>query len=164
MEKRLVEAAEEVADPPAGFHFRCLRDGEEKKLAQLQNSSFRECWGFNPNTVDDVKLWLLSNDGSPGDIILAFFGEKPVGYCWTIIDIKKGIGRIHMIGVKRQYRGKNLGKALLTKGLDYLTKKRMNIAVLTVDSDNEVAKNLYIALGFDVKNICLWFEKKLKKH
>jgi len=161
MEKRLVEAGEQVADLPAGFHFSCLRDGEEKRLAQLQNHSFRGSWGFNPNTADEVKLWLRSRGGSAGDIILAFFGEKPVGYCWTLIDIKKGTGKIHMIGVKPKYREKDLGKALLTKGLSYLAKEGMHIAILTVDSDNEPAKNLYHSFGFKVIKTSLWYEKKI---
>ncbi len=161
MQRSLLEDWEQVVDQPAGFHFRYLQDGEEKMLAQLQNNSFRGSWGFNPNTADDVKLWLRSNGGFPGDIILAFFGKKPVGYCWTIIDIKKGIGKIHMIGVKPQYRGKNLGKALLIKGLGYLAKKGLNIAVLTVDSDNEPAKTLYHSFGFKVINTSLWYEKRI---
>ena len=161
MQKRLVEAREQVADLPAGFYFRYLRDGEEKKLAQLQNHSFQGSWGFNPNTADEVKLWLRSNGSSPGDIILAFFGEKPAGYCWTLMESEKRRGKIHMIGVKPQYRGKDLGKALLTKGLSYLAKEGMHIAILTVDSDNEPAKNLYHSFGFKAINTSLWYEKKI---
>jgi ribosomal protein S18 acetylase RimI-like enzyme len=66
-----------------------------------------------------------------------------------------------MIGVKPAYRGNNLGKALLAKGLNYLAKRWMNKAILTVDSDNEPAKMLYYALGFSVINTRLWYEKKI---
>lgn len=161
MQKRLVKDSESATELPAGFHFRYLQDGEEKIIAQLQNHSFQGSWGFNPNTAEGVKLWLRLNDGSAEDIILVFFGEKPVGYCWTLIDIKKRIGKIHMIGVKPLYRGKNLGKALLIKGLGYLAKKGLNIAILTVDSDNEPAKTLYHSFGFKVINTSLWYEKKI---
>ncbi|KUK93057.1 MAG: Mycothiol acetyltransferase [Anaerolineaceae bacterium 46_22] len=161
MEKSLVGAGEQVADLPAGFYYRCLQSGEEKKLAYLQNHSFQDSWGFNPNTADDVKLWICKTCGSPEDIILAFSGEKPVGYCWTLIDRKKRIGKIYMIGVKPAYRGNNLGKALLAKGLNYLAKKGIHTAVLTVDNENEPAKTLYNSVGFNVINTTLWFEKKI---
>ena len=161
MQKWLLEQNEYTIGLPAGFHFGCLKNGEEEKLARLQNNSFKDSWGFNPNTADDIKLNFLLNGGIAEDIILVFFGEKPAGYCWTHIDLKKGTGKIHMIGVKPQYRGKKLGKALLIKGLDYLTKKGINKAVLTVDSDNEPAKNLYYTLGFSEINTSLWYEKQI---
>ena len=59
------------------------------------------------------------------------------------------------------YRGKNLGKTLLIKGLGYLAKRGIHTAVLTVDSNNEPAKNLYYTLGFDVINTSFWYEKKI---
>lgn len=161
MQKKLGKDIENTIEPPKGFYFRCLQKGEENKLAQLQNYSFQDSWGFNPNTTEEVKLWLRLKGGFPEDVILTFFGEKPVGYCWTLIDSKKRIGKIHMIGVKPQYRGKNLGKALLTKGISYLGNKGMERAVLTVDSDNEPAKNLYYHLGFRVTHTSLWYEKRI---
>lgn len=161
MQRSLLGESEYTAELPTGFHFRCMHYGEEKILAQLQNDSFRGSWGFNPNTAGDIKLNFLANGGTAEDVILVFCGEKPVGYCWTLIDTKKRIGKVHMIGVKHQYRGKNLGKALLNKSLSYLVKKGMKIAVLTVDSCNKPAKNLYYALGFSVINTSLWYEKRI---
>jgi len=161
MQKSLLEQKECTIQLPAGFYFHCLKNGEEEKLTRLQNNSFRGSWGFNPNTEDDIKLNFLLNSGIAEDVILIFSGEKPVGYCWTMIDTKKGIGKIHMIGVKPQYRGKNLGKALLTKGLNYLAKRGMDKAILTVDSHNKPAKTLYYALGFSAINTSLWYEKRI---
>lgn len=161
MQKSPLEAKEYNIEIPTGIYFRCLQLGEEKKLAQLQNDAFRGSWGYNPNTADKIKLWFRLNNSSVEDVILGLFGDEPVGYCWTFIDKKKGIGKVHMIGIKPGYRKKHLGKLLLTRGLSYLTKKVMHTAVLTVDSDNEPAKNLYNSVGFSVVNTTLWYEKKI---
>ena len=161
MQKSLLEESEYTIELPRGFHFRCMHSGEEKILAQLQNDSFRGSWGYNPNTADDIKLRFRLNIGATDDVVFLFFDDKPAGYCWTQIERNKKRARIHMIGVKPMYRGKNLGKTILKKAISYLAKKGMHIAVLTVDSNNEPAKNLYYTLGFNVINTSFWYEKKL---
>lgn len=161
LQKKIVERHAEVTDLPVGFYFGSLQDGEEGILNRLQNKAFRGSWGFNPHTVEDVIDWLHFSGGSAADIILALWGEEPAGYCWTQMSREKGRGRIHMIGVESKYRHKKLGKALLATGLDYLEKKGIHTVVLTVDSNNKPARNLYHDLGFKVMHTTLWYEKKL---
>ena len=161
LQKKMVERHTEATDLPVGFYFRSLQDGEEGILNRLQNKAFRGSWGFNPHTVEDVIDWLHLSGGSTADIILAWWGEEPAGYCWTQMSREKGRGRIHMIGVEPKYRHKKLGKALLAKSLDYLEKKGMHTTVLTVDHHNKPARNLYHNLGFKVMHTSLWYEKKL---
>jgi mycothiol synthase len=157
--KSLLEYQEEVAELPSGFKIRCLQNGEEEMLAQLQNNAFQGSWGFNPNTGKEIIYRLHSNGGSPEDIILVLCGEKPAGYLWTQINVKKGVGRIYMMGVEPEYRGKKIGKILLAKGLSYLAKEGMHTAILTVDDHNKTAKNLYQNFGFKLLNTSLWYEK-----
>jgi len=161
MQKSQLEEKEYNNKIPTDIYFRSLQPGEEKTLTQLQNDAFRGSWGFNPNTTAEIKLCFRSNNGSVEDVILGFFGEEPVGYCWTFVDKKKRIGRVHMIGIIPCYRKKHLGKLLLKRGLAYLAKKGMHSAVLTVDNENEPAKTLYNSAGFNVINTTLWFEKKI---
>jgi mycothiol synthase len=146
---------------------RSLHPNEEGKLTQLQNRSFAGTWGFNPNTTEEINYRINLPNSSPNDIFLIFDADIPVGYCWTRIYFWKkktpdeGTGRIYMLGVDPDYRGRGLGKQLLLVGLSYLKSRSLQVAVLTVDSENEVAFVLYKSVGFKHWKSSLWYEKRL---
>ena len=56
-----------------------------------------------------------------------------------------------------------MGRGALLAGLDYLRNKGVAIVELTVDSENEVADNLYRSLGFTVAGGTLWYEKAVSR-
>jgi mycothiol synthase len=146
---------------------RPLQPGEEERLTQLQNRSFSGAWGYNANTVEEIIYRTRLPNCSPEDIIMAFDWDKPVGYCWTRINFWKnkapgeGAGRIYMLGVDPDYRGRGSGKQLLLAGLSYLKRKGLRVVELTVDSENKVACALYKSVGFKLWTSSLWYEKRL---
>jgi len=146
---------------------RPLQPTEEGRLTQLQNRSFTGTWGFNPNTVEEIIYRISLPNCSQEDIILAFDSDKSIGYCWTRINFWKdkapgeATGRIYMLGVDPDYRGKGFGRQLLLVGLSYLKNKGLRVVELTVDSGNKVACALYKSVGFKLRTSSLWYEKKL---
>jgi mycothiol synthase len=146
---------------------RPLQPTEEGRLTQLQNRSFTGTWGFNPNTVEEIIYRISLPNSSPGDIFLTFDSDKPIGYCWTRIESweKKapgeGTGRIYMLGVDPDYRGKGFGRQLLLVGLSYLKSKSLRVVELTVDNENKAARALYESVGFKLWTTSLWYEKRL---
>ena len=146
---------------------RPLRPGEEERLTQLQNRSFTGSWGYNANTVEGIAYRLHLPNSSPEDIILGLDSNKPIGYCWTRVNFWKnknageGSGRIYMLGVDPDYRGRGLGRQLLLAGLSYLKSKGLRVVELTVDSENKGACVLYKSVGFDLWTSSLWYEKRL---
>ena len=66
-----------------------------------------------------------------------------------------------MIGVDPDYRNTGIGRELLLAGLSYLKSQGLEVAQLTVDSENWVARALYRSLGFEVCHTSLWYEKRL---
>jgi mycothiol synthase len=143
--------------------YRCLQPGEEDELTQLQNRAYAGSWGYNPNTVEEVAFHIDSSTCFRQDVILTRDGDRAVGYCWTGVICEAGIpsarkGRIHMLGVDPDYRGKGMGRELMMAGLARLRSRGLDVAELTVDSQNEVACALYKSIGFQVRASSLWYE------
>jgi mycothiol synthase len=147
------------------FQLRRLRKGEEEKLTQIQNRSFVDTWSYSPNTSEDIIYRLGLPHCSVRDIILALAADKPIGYCWTKInpgeDKANSEGRIYMLGVDQDYRGKGVGMDVLVAGLSLLKGKGIRIVQLTVDSENKAARALYSTVGFGGWKSSLWYEKAL---
>jgi mycothiol synthase len=143
---------------------RYIQHGEEGKLTQLQNRAFAGAWGYNPNTVEEITFRVNSSTCSREDIVLIYEGDKAIGYCWTGISYEEGIpsirkGRILMLGVTPDYRGKGIGKKLVLAGLARIRRKGLQVVELTVDSENKAAYTLYQSIGFEVQTNTFWYEK-----
>ncbi len=143
---------------------RYLQRGEEDKLTQIQNRTFAGSWGYNPNTVDEITYHTNLSTCSPEDIVLIYEGDKVIGYCWTGVACEKGAtserkGRILMLGVDPDYRGKGTGKKVLLAGLARLKNKSLQVAELTADSENKAACALYKSIGFKIQTSSSWYEK-----
>ena len=156
----------EAAEQP-GMSCRHLGTGEEELLAWIENSCFTGTWGFNPNTAKYIGWELSARGDCPDDVILAISECRPVGYCWTEAECGRDSttgrskGRIYMLGVDTDYRGKSLGRKLLLAGLLHLRDKGRELVDITVDSQNIAAVTLYRSLGFQVHGETIWYEKAL---
>jgi mycothiol synthase len=155
-----LEAAEQ-----SGLESRHLKAGEEGLLAWIENRCFMGTWGFNPNTAEYIGWELGTRGDCPDDVILALSEGKIIGYCWTEAkygqdsSTGKRKGRIYMLGVDADYRGKGLGKKLLQAGLLHLRNKGRELIDITVDSQNIVAIALYCSMGFQLHGETVWYEK-----
>jgi len=160
----LAQANLEGSDEPGGSLSR-LGDGEEARLAEIENCCFENTWGFNPNTVEYVAWELKAKGNCPEDIILSEESGEVVGYCWPVVDrgrepaTSKSKGRIYMLGVRPTHRGRGLGRRLLLAGMRQLKEKGLETVEITVDSQNVAAVGLYRSLGFEVVEDTLWYEK-----
>jgi mycothiol synthase len=155
------------AAAPTGGCCRHLRLGEEAVLADLQNRSFAGTWGYNPGAVEEIAYRLSLSGSSPEGVVVLEEGDMPVGYCWTTVEAESGPaagewrGRIHMIGVLPERRGRGLGRQALTAGLAYLKGRGIEAVDLTVDSENVEACALYKSVGFTTRTTTKWYEKAL---
>ncbi len=146
--------------------WRYFQRGEEDKLTQVQNRSFAGTWGYNLNSVEEITYRAHLSSFSPEDVILEYEEDKLIGYCWTTMACSGGVGgeregRIFMLGVDPDYRGRGVGKKLLLLGLSHLKSKGATSAELSVDSENPVACALYRSIGFEVRIGTLWYEKAI---
>ena len=115
--------------------------------------------------MEEITYKTNLSDCSPEDVILACDGDKIVGYCWTQVASEgkatsgEREGRVYMIGVAPDYRGKGAGKKLLLAGLAHLKNKGVRVIGLFVDSENKAACAIYKSIGFKVQTSSYWYEK-----
>lgn len=145
------------------FRQRHLKSGEEEELARIQNRCFADTWEYNPNTPEEIAYLLNLSHNSPEDVILIYEEDKLVAYCWTGLncETEADLGRILMIGVEPDHRGRGIGRVALLAGLAHLKSKGVRVVELTVDSENEAARALYRSAGFKDWSGSLWYEKAL---
>jgi len=139
---------------------RHLLPGEEAALADIQNRSFAEHWGYNPNTEEIIAFAVNRAHSSPEDVVLTCEEDDIVGFCRTEIT-GNGEGRISMIGTDPDFRGRGVGRKSLLAGLLYLKSKDVQTVYLTVDTINETALTLYSSVGFEHHNILMTYEKAI---
>lgn len=165
-----LESASIVEPKHKDVSYRPLEPGGEAEFTRLQNRAFGGSWGFCPNTTPEIVQQLNAPGYGHDGVILAYHGEEAVGYCWTAearrSDRNSGsvIGRIHMMGVAPEFRGRGrgLGRYILWAGLKHLAGKGIQTVELTVDNENEAACSLYGSAGFKPKTALLWYEKKIR--
>ena len=157
-----------IPDVTSGdYIIRHLRPGEEYQLTALQNLAFSGAWGFNPNTTEEIVYRVHLSSCTPEDILMAYRGEQPIGYCWTRIQVDEistpntRTGEIHMIGVDPDFRQKGLGRNMLLSGLHHLKGKGLAKVELTADGEDPVPRGLYEPVGFKETTKMRWYEKKL---
>ena len=146
------------------IEWRYLQPGQEDELTELQNRAFAGTWGYNPNTVETIVFRINLSTSSREDIILAYDKDRAVGCCWTGTSCEEGIpsarkGRVHMLGVDPDHRGRGIGRQLMLVGLTRLRGRGLRVAELTADSENKAACALYQSLGFEAEARTLWYEK-----
>jgi len=145
-----------------------LEPGGEEEFTQLQNHVFGGAWGFCPNTASEI-VQLLNTSGYGHDgVIVSYYGEEAVGYCWTAElrrpeeKSSKTIGRIHMMGIVPEYRRRGFGKHVLWSGLEHLAGRGIQTVELTTDNENKAACSLYEKAGFRAQTALVWYEKKIR--
>jgi len=151
------------------FEIRRLKEGEERKLTDLQNRSFDGTWGYNPNTIEDLSRLLDFPELSHKNVIVACDDNKLIGYCWmrtSLPDKRKGyskdlIPNIHMLGVEPDYRSQGVGEILLIEGLKDLKNRGFDLVELIVDDKNDQALKLYRSQSFEPWKKSLWYEKAI---
>ncbi|MDY6893269.1 MAG: GNAT family N-acetyltransferase [Chloroflexota bacterium] len=162
-----ISEAHWVAATQVSYRCRHLQRGEEPSLAEIQNRCFMDTWGYHPNTVEEITYRVGMSDCCHEGIFMVCESEQPVGYCWTIVGAGENVapgarkGRIHMLAVAREYRGKGLGKSVLQAGLSYLASREIGTVELSVDAGNREAMALYESFGFRVQSATDWYEKAL---
>lgn len=150
-------------DLPEGIELHPFIKGEHDiAVWQAQNESFRDHWGSHDVTFEE---WQRSRFGDPEfDPSLwkiAWDGEQVAGI--SLNRYRMGIGWIRTLGVRRSWRKRGLGEALLLHSFGEFYRRGTRTIGLGVDAQNPTgATRLYQKVGMYPASEFITFEKELR--
>ncbi len=142
---------------PSGFTIRPVNvEKDIEAWVELHSQTFIDHWNYHPITVENLKHW-LNEPTYRADLDLVAISADGIfaAFCFNFIDPKYNqrhnidLGNVGILGVRRGFRNKGLGKAILLTSLRLLQAAGMKTARLGVDADNpNGALQLYKSVGF----------------
>jgi mycothiol synthase len=144
---------------PAGFRFETFHEDGARAWYEAANEIFEDEWGFDLGTFeewwrlvagDDHTLWFVLRDGDE----IAALVQAEAG--------RRGGGFVNWLGVRRAWRRRGLGRALLLQAFRELAARGCERVGLGVDAENPTgATRLYESAGMHVEADHATFAKKL---
>jgi ribosomal protein S18 acetylase RimI-like enzyme len=139
-------------------------------VSDAENEVFRDHWGFAPMSDDDafdrLQHWYENDpDVDPTLWFIAWSGDSIAGFalCWPKCDDDPDRGYVAGLGVRRPWRGKGLGLALLRHSFRELHQRGRKQAALDVDAENITgAVRLYTKAGMHIHRQVDNYEKELR--
>jgi mycothiol synthase len=158
-----VMAIELDDEPPApelpdGLALETFREEDARAFHDATKEAFADEWGFHAMAFeqwwemrknDDQSLWFVVRDGDE------------IAAC-ARCDEMRGGGFVGSLGVRRPWRRRGLGRALLLHAFREFKNRGFERASLGVDSENPTgATRLYESVGMYVESEHITFEKEL---
>jgi mycothiol synthase len=142
---------------PSGFTLSSNQGRQDiEARLDLYNQAFSDHWNFYPTTIEELTHEESDEDYQPELELLAIAPESSyAAFCLCKIDREDNAQRgclegwIGVLGTRREFRRRGLGRAMLLAGLQKLRSAGMEVAKLGVDTENvNLAQGLYESVGF----------------
>ena len=160
--QRGLPADEIETSEPEGIALRSGTVDDEPVAHRVLDETFREHFGYEAWTFED---WQEAMHGTPGYepplMVLALADGEPVGVSVNLA-ADDGAGWVADLGVLAPFRGRGVGRALLTRSFAELAARGHHEVRLGVDSENATgATRLYEGVGMTVRRRYDVYEKQL---
>jgi mycothiol synthase len=144
--------------------------GLHEAVRQAHNDAFRDHWGSEPR---DEEAWgLVVNDPQArpdlSAVVVEKAGGRVAGYQLASHDQESAESRgfkegyTELLGVRREFRGRGIARALLADAMRRFAAAGMDKASLDVDSENPTgALQLYLKMGYVTVNGSMAWDKEL---
>jgi GNAT superfamily N-acetyltransferase len=161
--RMLVDLDGPPAEPewPDGFSVSTLRDSDRRVLYEVIEEAFAEEWGRRPLSFEEWERSVFAAESfDPSLCFLVRAGDEVVAA--ETCGHRFGMGFVGTIGVRKPWRRKGLGRALLLHGFGELYRRGERRMGLGVDAENPTgATRLYEAVGMHVAMQADTYEKAL---
>jgi mycothiol synthase len=147
---------------PEGISVRAFVVGQdERPLFEAVEDAFRDMWGRPRGTLERFVDMTRAQSFDPTLWFLAVDGEEIAGA--TLCKTLAGEGWIHVVGVRRPWRNRGLGLALLRHALAEYQRRGVRKVALSVDAESITgAPRLYGRAGMRVRESYVIYLKELR--
>ena len=149
---------------PEGITVRTFVPGQDERATfEAVEEAFSDIWGRPPSTFErwlsmtqserkDPELWRLAIETDSGQIVGTCLGQEISGKGW-----------IGSVGVRRPWRGRGIGLALLRDVFGVYYRRGVREVELSVDSESRTgAPLLYRRAGMEVKQNYILHRKEIR--
>ena len=153
--------------PPPGMEIRVIRPGRDvEQLYRAHVEAFADHWGEGTETYEDFRHRVLESNEFEADLwFLAWDGETVAGYVGVRENSIEGCSRgyVDVLGVRRAYRRRGLGEALLRQAFAVVKERGKSGCDLHVDAESLTgATRLYERVGMTARPRFATWEKELR--
>jgi mycothiol synthase len=136
-------------------------DRDERSDYEAVEDAFRDVWGRPRGTFERFLGFTRAEGFDPGLWFVAEVGNDISGVC--LCKIVGGRGEVDVVAVRRPWRGRGLGLALLRHALGELYRRGVRVVGLSVDAESLTgAPRLYGRAGLRVSSSYALFQKELR--
>jgi mycothiol synthase len=165
--RMLIDLAEEPPEPewPDGITVRTFRPGEEQAVYEAHQETFSDQRDFSRERYEDWSHWWLGEGFDPELWFLAVAGDeiRGISLCRAEWGGDEDLGWVSILGVRRPWRQRGVGLALLVHSFRELRARGKKRAGLGVDAENPTgAVQLYERAGMTVNRRHIWYDKPAK--
>jgi ribosomal protein S18 acetylase RimI-like enzyme len=134
-----------------------------RAVYEADEEVFQDHWGYIPTSFDWWKHWTIEREGfDPTLWFLAMDGGEIAAF--ALCQDEKGAGGwVHSLGVRRPWRRRGLGEALLHRAFGEFYRRGIHHVYLSVDAQNLTgATRLYERVGMHIVKQYRTYEKELR--
>ena len=150
--RMLLDLAEPTAEPawPSGVAVRTFEPGDERTFYDVHQETFRDMWEPIEESYEEWAHWFLEPSALVPELwFLAHEDSEPAGVAICHPHkTRTDCGWVRVLGVRRPWRRRGLGRALLLHAFSEFRRRGLVAAGLGVDSESETgAHRLYESVG-----------------
>jgi mycothiol synthase len=159
-----IDLDRDVAEPawPEGITLRTYRrDEDERAVYETHQETFSDQRDFQRDPFDEWQQWSYREPFDPELWFLALDGDELAG-----VLLGRGerggdttLGWVNILGVRKPWRGRGLGLALLQHAFREFQRRGKACAGLGVDGANPSAVRLYERAGMKPEQTFVWYQK-----
>jgi mycothiol synthase len=138
---------------PEGVTVRTVTDDDTMTVYETHQESFEDSWEHTRDPIEEWQHWMRSaGDFDPTLWFLAEEDGEPAGVALCKAhDAEEGLGWVRVLGVRRPWRRRGLGRALLLHGFHEFQRRGFTAVGLGVDASSLTgAVRLYENAGMSV--------------
>lgn len=167
MQIEMSERPPEAAWSPGMSVRRFIAGQDEHATWEAMEDSWQDVWGYSPMPFEEFVYYRITaqTDFDPSLWLLAMEGDTVAGVLLGLPDPtgKGEKGRVSVLGVRRAYRKRGIGLALLYEAFNEFWRRGYRIVNLGVDASSLTgADRLYERAGMREVGRTLTFEKVLR--